>query len=167
MEGWDSDGFEYDPQSTSKRHPIVHSRPEIILNPVFKLTLRPVRVRTMSHHLALSHTTRATFAMSGMEDKIVLRAPSVHRNFVGKRSVESPWMVSDSKTIEGTLSYEDIRCISGAARAIAEVVVRRLVVEFKSLKPGEADEVVVAIFKSDDDVEAMVTTVSDGNWQSF
>ncbi|KAF8756625.1 Cell cycle regulatory protein [Rhizoctonia solani] len=135
-------GFEYDPQSTSKRHPIVHSRPEIILNPVFKLTLRPVRVRTMSHHLALSHTTRATFAII-------------------------PWMVSDSKTIEGTLSYEDIRCISGAARAIAEVVVRRLVVEFKSLKPGEADEVVVAIFKSDDDVEAMVTTVSDGNWQSF
>ncbi|ELU42069.1 hypothetical protein AG1IA_03892 [Rhizoctonia solani AG-1 IA] len=133
-------GFEYDPQSTSKRHPIVHSRPEIILNPVFKLTLRPVRVRTMSHHLALSHTTRATFAMSGMEDKIVLRAPSVHRNFVGKRSVGSFY-----PTIEGTLSYEDIRCISGAARAIAEVVVRRLVVEFKSLKPGEDDEVVVAI----------------------
>ncbi|QRW25416.1 hypothetical protein RhiXN_07365 [Rhizoctonia solani] len=125
----------------------------------------------MSHHLALSHTTRATFAMSGMEDKIVLRAPSVHRNFVGKRSVESPWMVSDSKTIEGTLSYEDIRCISGAARAIAEVVVRRLVVEFKSLKPGEADEwwwlFAFGFWFGDDDVEAMVTTVSDGNWQSF
>ncbi|CUA71654.1 hypothetical protein RSOLAG22IIIB_04700 [Rhizoctonia solani] len=74
-------------------------------------------------------------------------------------------MVSDSKTIEGTLNYEDIKYISGLARATAEIVVRKLVVEFKSLKPGENSEVVVAIFKSDDDVEAMVTTVSDGSWQ--
>ncbi|CAE6448184.1 unnamed protein product [Rhizoctonia solani] len=133
-----------------------------LLQPAFKIVLG-----TMSQHLALSHHTRASFSMSGGEDKIFLKAPSVHRNFIGKRNVESPWMVSDSKTIEGTLSYEDIKYISGAAQACAEIVVRKLVVEFKSLKSEEDNEVVVAIFKSDDDVEAMVTTVSDGNWQSF
>ncbi|CAE6489349.1 unnamed protein product [Rhizoctonia solani] len=121
----------------------------------------------MSQHLALTHHTRASFSMSGGEDKILLKAPSVHRNFIGKRSVESPWMVSDSKTIEGTLNYEDTRYISGPARATAEIVVRKLVVEFKALKSGEDNEVVVAIFKSDDDVEAMITTVSDGNWQTL
>ncbi|KAH7334840.1 hypothetical protein B0J17DRAFT_720384 [Rhizoctonia solani] len=144
----------------------------------------------MSQHFALSHHTRANFSLSGNEDKIYLRAPAVHRNFIGKRSVglsfyltlalnlillmrmlgigaESQWMVSDSKTIEGTLNYEDIRYISGPARAIAEIVVRKLVVEFKSWKPDEDTEVVVAIFKSDDDVEAMVTTTSDGNWQAL
>ncbi|CEL52712.1 hypothetical protein RSOLAG1IB_05918 [Rhizoctonia solani AG-1 IB] len=121
----------------------------------------------MSQHLSLSHHTHASFSLSGGEDKIVLRAPSVHRNFIGRRSVESPWMVSDSKTIEGTLSYEDIKYISGAARACCEIVVRKLVVEFKCLKSGEDNEVVVALFKSDDDVEAMVTTISDGNWQSL
>ncbi|KAL5638410.1 hypothetical protein ACGC1H_005184 [Rhizoctonia solani] len=123
----------------------------------------------MSQHLALSHHTRASFSMSGGEDRIYLRAPSVHRNFIGKRSVgsfsfyltvtpssckhstsingnlESPWMVSDSKSIEGTLNYEDIKYISGPSRATAEIVVRKLVVEFKTLKPGENNEVVVAI----------------------
>jgi hypothetical protein len=54
-------------------------------------------------------------------------------------------MVSDSKTIEGTLSYEDIKYISGAARACCEIVVRKLVVEFKCLKSGEDNEVVVAL----------------------
>ncbi|CAE6417851.1 unnamed protein product [Rhizoctonia solani] len=121
----------------------------------------------MSKHLALSHHARASFHMSGHEDKIHLKAPAVHRDFIGKRSVESPWMVSDSKSIEGTLNYEDIKYISGPARAYAEIVVHKLVVEFKCLKSGEDNEVVVAIFKSDEDVGAMVTNISDGHWQSF
>ncbi|KAG8755771.1 hypothetical protein FRC11_005795 [Ceratobasidium sp. 423] len=120
----------------------------------------------MSQHLPLSHHTRASFHLSGHEDKVHLKAPAVHRDFIGKRSVESPWMVSDSKTVEGTLNYEDIGYISGPARAYAETVVRKLVVEFKCLKPGEDNEVVVAIFKSDEDAEAMVTNISDGYWQS-
>lgn len=54
-------------------------------------------------------------------------------------------MVSDSKTIEGELNFADMRYLSGLATATAEIVVRKLVVEFRTLKRDEDREVVVAV----------------------
>lgn len=96
-----------------------------------------------------------------------VRAPNIHRDFIGKRSVcehepsrnnqlivndffffggASPWMVSGSNMISGHLLYDDIRSLSGTpTTAIAEIVVRKLVVEFKAFKPEQDSEVLVAI----------------------
>ncbi|CEL52715.1 hypothetical protein RSOLAG1IB_05921 [Rhizoctonia solani AG-1 IB] len=95
-------------------------------------------------------------------------APEIQRRFFGKKAFTSPWTESSIEPIRGTLKYLHAAQLTGESDATVETNGNQITIEFKLVDGGpDLEDVVIAIFKSEDAMHGLSTTVLQGSWGSF
>ncbi|CAE6448189.1 unnamed protein product [Rhizoctonia solani] len=122
----------------------------------------------MTRTLYLSNEVKATLSLAGSENVMTVIAPEIRRRFAGKKAFTSPWVESSIEPIHGTLKYLHAAQLTGESDATVETDGNQITMEFKLVDGGPGlEDVIVAIFKSDDAAHGISTTVLQGTWTSF